>query len=154
MNYVLLIVAFLLVLVGVMVVRTLAFKPKDRVNISEEKVQIDGKRAEESLAQLVRIPTISNDDFDKTDKEAFATYRNKLRELYPLVTKNSDYSLHGNTGMLFKIKGKSAEKCSVLMSHYDVVPVEPQRWEHPPFCGEVIDGELWGRGTVDTKITM
>ncbi|MEG2928811.1 MAG: M20/M25/M40 family metallo-hydrolase [Oscillospiraceae bacterium] len=154
MKYVLLLLAALLALLVVMIARTLAFKPKEMGQLGEERLDIDEKKAEDSLAQLVRIPTISSADFEKTDKEVFIAYRKKLRELYPLVTKNSDYSEHGNTGMLFKIKGKSSAKPSVLMSHYDVVPVEEQRWQHPPFCGEIIDGELWGRGTIDTKITM
>ena len=27
----------------------------------------------------------------------------------------------------------------------------PDRWDHPPFCGEVHDGCLWGRGAIDMK---
>ncbi len=37
----------------------------------------------------------------------------------------------------------------LLMGHTDVVPVSADRWRNDPFGGEVIDGELWGRGTVD-----
>ena len=35
------------------------------------------------------------------------------------------------------------------MGHTDVVPVSPDRWRHDPFGGELIDGEVWGRGAVD-----
>lgn len=40
----------------------------------------------------------------------------------------------------------------VLMAHLDVVPVgDEERWTHPPLSGEVVDGQLWGRGTLDDK---
>ena len=35
------------------------------------------------------------------------------------------------------------------MGHTDVVPVNADRWRHDPFGGELIDGEVWGRGAVD-----
>ena len=39
----------------------------------------------------------------------------------------------------------------LLLSHLDVVPAEPEHWTAPPFAGEVRDGFIWGRGTIDTK---
>ena len=35
------------------------------------------------------------------------------------------------------------------MGHTDVVPVTASGWKHDPFGGELIDGEVWGRGAVD-----
>ena len=55
--------------------------------------------------------------------------------------------------MKFYLKGKSSEKPNLLMAHYDVVPVT-DGWDHDPFLGEVVDGYLYGRGTLDTKNTM
>jgi acetylornithine deacetylase/succinyl-diaminopimelate desuccinylase-like protein len=36
-----------------------------------------------------------------------------------------------------------------LMGHTDVVPVNPDGWCRDPFGGELVDGEVWGRGAVD-----
>lgn len=37
-------------------------------------------------------------------------------------------------------------------SHTDTVAVtDPEMWEKPPFSGEIVDGCLWGRGSVDMK---
>jgi acetylornithine deacetylase/succinyl-diaminopimelate desuccinylase-like protein len=36
-----------------------------------------------------------------------------------------------------------------LLGHTDVVPVEEAGWSRDPFGGELIDGEVWGRGAVD-----
>jgi acetylornithine deacetylase/succinyl-diaminopimelate desuccinylase-like protein len=36
-----------------------------------------------------------------------------------------------------------------LMGHTDVVPVNEAGWTRDPFGGELIDGEVWGRGAVD-----
>jgi Acetylornithine deacetylase/Succinyl-diaminopimelate desuccinylase and related deacylases len=35
------------------------------------------------------------------------------------------------------------------MGHTDVVPVNPKGWTRDPFGGELIDGEVWGRGAID-----
>jgi acetylornithine deacetylase/succinyl-diaminopimelate desuccinylase-like protein len=37
----------------------------------------------------------------------------------------------------------------LLMGHTDVVPVNAARWRRDPFGGELVDGEVWGRGAVD-----
>ena len=39
----------------------------------------------------------------------------------------------------------------VLLSHLDVVPVDAESWSHDPFGGDLIDGQIWGRGAVDMK---
>ena len=48
-------------------------------------------------------------------------------------------------------RGRDALPPLVLLSHVDVVPVEAERWTRDPFGGEVVDGEVWGRGAVDMK---
>ncbi|MFT4035533.1 MAG: M20/M25/M40 family metallo-hydrolase [Patulibacter sp.] len=38
-----------------------------------------------------------------------------------------------------------------LLSHVDTVLADPADWQHDPWGGEIIDGELWGRGAIDMK---
>ena len=53
----------------------------------------------------------------------------------------------GRTSVVARIEGTNPDAPSLLlMGHTDVVPVSPERWKHDPFGGEVIDGEVWGRG--------
>jgi len=49
-----------------------------------------------------------------------------------------------------RIEGSDPNAPSLcLMGHTDVVPVTRSGWTHDPFGGELIDGEIWGRGAVD-----
>ena len=39
----------------------------------------------------------------------------------------------------------------------DVVPIEPgtdMQWTYPPFAGAVQEGYIWGRGTLDMKVSV
>lgn len=38
-----------------------------------------------------------------------------------------------------------------LSGHLDTVPVTEADWQHDPFGGEILDGRLYGRGSVDMK---
>ncbi len=60
-------------------------------------------------------------------------------------------SAPGRTNLCAVLKGDGTERPLLLMSHLDVVPAEPEFWSHPPFSGDIADGYLWGRGTVDMK---
>lgn len=119
-------------------------------------VAIDAATAVDHLAQMVRIPTVSSYDEATVDAAQFAAFRQLLHTLYPGVYACcEDLSERcGEKSILLRWKGKSSEAPVVLMSHFDVVPVEEEKWQHPPFCGQVWDGALWGRGTLDTKITL
>lgn len=56
----------------------------------------------------------------------------------------------GRTSLVGRIEGSDPEAPTLLlMGHTDVVPVTPSGWRHDPFGGELIDGEVWGRGAVD-----
>ena len=56
----------------------------------------------------------------------------------------------GRTSVVTRIEGTDPSAPSLcLMGHTDVVPVNPDGWSQDPFGGELIDGEVWGRGAVD-----
>ena len=56
----------------------------------------------------------------------------------------------GRDSLVARIEGSDPDAPSLcLMGHTDVVPVTPEGWQHDPFGGELIDGEVWGRGAID-----
>jgi acetylornithine deacetylase/succinyl-diaminopimelate desuccinylase-like protein len=56
----------------------------------------------------------------------------------------------GRTSLVARIEGTDPTAPTLLlMGHTDVVPANPDHWRHDPFGGELIDGEVWGRGAVD-----
>lgn len=58
--------------------------------------------------------------------------------------------LPGRVSFVARLPGTDPiAKSLCLMGHTDVVPVSPEGWSHDPFGGELIDGEIWGRGAVD-----
>src|SRR6202165_2638688 len=55
-----------------------------------------------------------------------------------------------------RLKGDGSAPPLLLMSHTDVVAVEPEKRTHDPFSGDIADGFIYGRGALDMKqmVTM
>ena len=139
---------------AVVIVRTLRFKPKAQPEISKEEVSFDRSGAVEALAELVKCKTVSYYDHSLEDDREFEKLIAKLPALYPNVFAACDFQQLPDRGLLFKWPGKTAGDPAVLMAHYDVVPVNEDQWDKPAFDAIIEDGVLWGRGTLDTKVTF
>lgn len=60
----------------------------------------------------------------------------------------------GKTNLLVRLPGKDRSKRPLLLlNHMDVVPVDASRWQGSPFSGDIREGAMWGRGTLDMKST-
>ena len=57
----------------------------------------------------------------------------------------------GHANLYARLKGNGAKKAIALVHHMDVVPAVPAYWTSDPFGGEIKDGFLYGRGTLDMK---
>ena len=148
------ILAIVLVFLAVLILRALAFKPKAQAAVNPQPLEYDKDAAVSALQQLVRCRTISYNDPSLEDESQFQALIDLLPRLYPHVFEACEYSQLPDRALLFRWPGKVAGEPAVLMSHYDVVPVQEDMWDKPPFEGIIEEGVLWGRGTLDTKATM
>ena len=56
----------------------------------------------------------------------------------------------GRVSLLARLQGSDPSAPTLLLvGHTDVVPATASDWRHDPFGGEIIDGEIWGRGALD-----
>ncbi|NLC33260.1 MAG: M20/M25/M40 family metallo-hydrolase [Clostridiales bacterium] len=106
------------------------------------------------LSELVKIPTVSHSDVSKMDEAVFIQFQQKLQTLFPRFSSRCERVIVARFGIVYRWVGRNSDAPSVLMSHYDVVAAPPDHWVHPPFSGEITEGYVWGRGTLDTKCTL
>lgn len=148
------ILALIVIFLAVILIRTAMFKPKEEEKREIEEVEFDRAAAVDALAWLVQCKTVSNAEAEKEDNAEFEKLIGLLPVLYPNVAKTCPMQRMPHRGLLFRWKGREEGKPSILMAHYDVVAVEEDKWTHPAFDAEIIDGVMWGRGTLDTKNTF
>ena len=146
--------AALALLAAVILVRTLRFTPPAQETVKAEAVSYDEAAAVDALAQLIRCKTVSYGEHSLEDDAEFDKLIALLPGLYPNVFKTCTFEQLPDRALLFTWKGREAGDPAVLMAHYDVVPVEEENWEKPAFDAIIEDGVMWGRGTLDTKVTF
>ncbi len=146
----------LLALVIVMAVRTIQFVPSpgDTAAIAPLPSVNDSMLAQH-LAGAIRIPTVSYQD-SAPRRAALTALHAYLASTFPRTHATLAHEVVGDASLLFKWAGTDTTlEPIVMMAHLDVVPVEPgseRDWTHPPFSGDIADGFIWGRGSLDDKI--
>lgn len=115
---------------------------------SESNPQLVGE-ATELLQQLIRNACVNDGDIASGHEQRSADVLRSYLEDTPLDIETYEPE-PGRTSLVARLEGRDPDAPTLLlMGHTDVVPVLPDGWRHDPFGGELIDGEVWGRGAVD-----
>ena len=144
----------LAVFIGTVLARASCFNPKPQPKTNPQPVCFDKDAAVDALARLIRCKTVSHYDHSLEDDAEFEKLIHLLPQLYPHVFEVCEFQQLPDRALLLRWPGKQSGNPSVMMAHYDVVPVNEENWEMPAFDGIIADGVLWGRGTLDTKGTV
>lgn len=147
-------IATLAIFVALLLIRAARFKPPVTETRQPSLTEFDGDAAADALGELVRCKTVSYRDSSLEDDAEFERLISSLVRLYPRVFETCEFMQMKDRALLFKWKGRREGEPAVLMAHYDVVPADEDKWEKPPFEPVVEDGVMWGRGTLDTKVTV
>lgn len=126
-------------------------KPTNRAALPN----VNANDAVQRLAGALRFQTISKQDVSLQDNSQFTGFHQYLQQTFPEVHSKLEKENVAGFNLLFRWAGKNNSlKPVLLMSHQDVVPVESgteQLWKSPPFAGNIVNGELYGRGSMDDK---
>src|SRR5206468_1298608 len=114
--------------------------------------EVDWERKEDEVVELLRALVrfdTSNPPGDEAECIEFLAQQVRQAGLEPEVL--SPAPRRANLVVRMPASGGRDLPPLLLNGHVDVVAAEHGRWRHPPFAGEVHDGAIWGRGTVDMK---
>lgn len=102
----------------------------------------------ELLQQLIRNECVNDGDITSGEEVRSAEL---LRDyLEPCADVELFEPYPGRGSLVARIEGSDPKAPSIcLMGHTDVVPVNADGWDEDPFAGDLIDGEIWGRGAID-----
>uniref|UniRef100_UPI00398F74EF N-fatty-acyl-amino acid synthase/hydrolase PM20D1.2-like n=1 Tax=Pristiophorus japonicus TaxID=55135 RepID=UPI00398F74EF len=155
-----------LIFVAALLIRTYTFNPAGKPAASSATSQGITFSANFSLAErgqllrafkgALRIATVSRNatDFNSSALEEFRDY---LPKVFPAVFASNlvRHEIIANYSHLFTVRGSNGSlQPYILIAHLDVVPVLEEEWEVPPFSAEEHNGYLYGRGTLDDKLSV
>ena len=148
----------LAILISVVVIRTVRFTSRQLRVDPVSKIAMNERQLAEHLSKAIQFRTVSHGDAAQFDGKEFLRFHQYLEQTFPHVHSTLTREVIGEYSLLYTWKGQAGQmKPILLMGHMDVVPVEPgteDQWTHPPFGGRITDGYVWGRGTIDDKVSV
>jgi carboxypeptidase PM20D1 len=146
---------FALAIVLVAVTRAALLRPAAIAAAPMTPVALDEDGAVKRFIGAIQIPTESV--YHKAPNAvAMKQMRDYLEQSFPRVHATMLREVLPDGALLFTWKGRDTSLAPVvLMGHMDVVGVPAEdlpKWKHAPYSGDVADGFIWGRGTLDDKI--
>ena len=99
--------------------------------------------------ELIRIDTSNYGDEEGPGERKAAEYVAAVLDEVGIESRLYE-SEPGRTSLVARWGGTDRAPL-LLHGHLDVVPAAAEDWQVDPFAGEIKDGYLWGRGTVDMK---
>jgi acetylornithine deacetylase/succinyl-diaminopimelate desuccinylase-like protein len=100
----------------------------------------------ELLQRLVRIDTVNPPGAERPVQELLAALLQDVGFEVTLLGRTEE-----RPNLVARLRGRAEGPTLCLLSHVDTVLAEPSEWRHGPWSGELADGFVWGRGTVDMK---
>ena len=144
------------IFLGVIIVRTASFTSRQLQVEPAQAIAIDRDGMLKRLSEAIRFKTISFQDPSDAFPQEFVRLHLFLGKSFPRVHQQLTKQTVNGHSLLYTWNGKDARlKPMLLMGHIDVVPVDApteQQWTHSPFSGQIADGYIWGRGTMDDKV--
>ncbi|MCU0341116.1 MAG: M20 family peptidase [Spirosomaceae bacterium] len=148
----------LLALMAVLLFNTFRISSKQMANVPPLASLAVSDSAVQHLSEAIRYRTVSYEDIALMDSTQFEKFIGFLAKTYPLVHSRLTLKRINNYALLYEWKGTNTSlKPALLMGHYDVVPVvqgTQKMWKHQPFEGDIAEGFVYGRGTLDDKVTV
>ena len=98
------------------------------------------------LQELIRLDTTNPPGNETLAAEVLRDYLEAAGVECELYARSPE-----RANLVARIRGRGDGPSLALLSHTDVVLADASEWEHEPFGGEVVGGEVWGRGALDMK---
>lgn len=147
----------ILTLTSVLAFRTMTYQSPDiKSDIALAPAPVlNIESAARHLGEAVRIQTVSHENAADNDPTQWDSLHAWLKKTYPAAHKTMSLRLVADRTLVYCWKGTDSSLAPIiLMAHQDVVPITAgteSEWKHAPFSGEIADGAVWGRGSIDDK---
>ncbi len=105
-----------------------------------------GSDAVELVSELIRFDTVNPPGNEEPAQEMLAARLSESGFECTLLAAEA-----GRPNLVARLRGESPGETLCLLGHVDTVPADATEWRFDPWSGDVVDGEILGRGAQDMK---